>query len=142
MVDTVAERRLRLSGGSAVKAAQEQAFQEFVEGAWHRLLRTAYLLTGDHGAAEDLVQTALMRTYKHWGRMGAKGLAGSSGTSDSDRTAWFDGYSPDLVTAVALSHLDINGRPMPLTPGSNGQTVFGAPVVGPMWAAFTKQFEH
>ncbi|GAA2046900.1 SigE family RNA polymerase sigma factor [Catenulispora yoronensis] len=50
-----------------MKAAQEDSFREFVEGSWHRLLRTAYLLTGDHGAAEDLVQTALMRTYKRWG---------------------------------------------------------------------------
>lgn len=66
---TVAERRLRTRGGEAVRAAQEDAFREFVEGSWHRLLRTAYLLTGDHGAAEDLVQTALMRTYRHWGRI-------------------------------------------------------------------------
>ncbi|NUP53297.1 MAG: SigE family RNA polymerase sigma factor [Catenulispora sp.] len=52
-----------------MKAAQEDSFREFVEGSWHRLLRTAYLLTADHGAAEDLVQTALMRTYKHWHRI-------------------------------------------------------------------------
>ncbi|GAA1981428.1 SigE family RNA polymerase sigma factor [Catenulispora subtropica] len=56
-------------GGSAPKAVQEDSFREFVEASWHRLLRTAYLLTGDHGAAEDLVQTALMRSYKHWGRI-------------------------------------------------------------------------
>jgi len=70
MEGTIAERRLRArGGGSAVKAAQEESFREFVEGSWNRLLRTAYLLTGDHGAAEDLVQTALMRTYRHWGRI-------------------------------------------------------------------------
>lgn len=50
-------------------AQQEDSFRQFVEGSWHRLLRTAYLLTGDHGAAEDLVQTALMRTYRHWSRI-------------------------------------------------------------------------
>ena len=33
---------------------------------WHPLLRTAYLLTGDHGRAEDLLQTALVRTHRHW----------------------------------------------------------------------------
>ena len=54
-----------------MKAAQEESFRQFVEGSWSRLLRTAYLLTGDHGAAEDLVQTALMRTYRHWGRIEA-----------------------------------------------------------------------
>ena len=70
MEGTIAERRLRTrGGGSAVKVPQEDTFREFVEGSWNRLLRTAYLLTGDHGAAEDLVQTALMRSYRHWGRI-------------------------------------------------------------------------
>jgi RNA polymerase sigma-70 factor (sigma-E family) len=70
MERTIAERRLPAPGGrSGVKAAQDESFREFVEGSWHRLLRTAYLLTGDHGTAEDLVQTALMRSYKHWGRI-------------------------------------------------------------------------
>lgn len=30
------------------------------------LLRSAYLLTGDRGHAEDLLQTALLRTLRHW----------------------------------------------------------------------------
>ncbi|MEY9907058.1 RNA polymerase sigma-70 factor (sigma-E family) [Catenulispora sp. MAP12-49] len=72
MEGTIAERRLRAQGGgSAVDAAREDSFREFVEGSWSRLLRTAYLLTGDHGAAEDLVQIALMRTYRHWARIEA-----------------------------------------------------------------------
>ncbi|ACU70312.1 RNA polymerase, sigma-24 subunit, ECF subfamily [Catenulispora acidiphila DSM 44928] len=54
-----------------MKEAQEESFREFVEGSWSRLLRTAYLLTADHGAAEDLVQVALMRTYRHWDRIEA-----------------------------------------------------------------------
>jgi RNA polymerase sigma-70 factor (sigma-E family) len=70
MEGTIAERRLRArGGGAAVQAPHEDSFREFVEGSWNRLLRTAYLLTGDHGAAEDLVQTALMRTYRHWARI-------------------------------------------------------------------------
>ncbi|MDI2126386.1 SigE family RNA polymerase sigma factor [Yinghuangia seranimata] len=47
----------------------EEDFKEFVEGAWPRLLRTAYLLTGDHHRAEDLVQTALMRVHRRWERI-------------------------------------------------------------------------
>ena len=70
MEGTIAERRLKNQGrGPGVRVAQEDSFRAFVEGSWHRLLRTAYLLTGDHGAAEDLLQTALMRTYRHWGRI-------------------------------------------------------------------------
>lgn len=42
------------------------AFDAFVAGSSDRLLRTAYLLCGDAGHAEDLVQTALMRTARRW----------------------------------------------------------------------------
>ena len=41
-------------------------FDDFVRGSTTSLLRTAFLLTGDHGHAEDLLQTALLRTAKHW----------------------------------------------------------------------------
>lgn len=41
-------------------------FDDFVRDASTSLLRTAYLLTGDHGHAEDLLQTALLRTARRW----------------------------------------------------------------------------
>jgi RNA polymerase sigma-70 factor (sigma-E family) len=44
------------------------AFDAFVASSSDRLLRTAYLLCGDRGHAEDLVQTALMRTARQWRR--------------------------------------------------------------------------
>ena len=44
-------------------------YAEFVHVSWPRLYRTAYLLVGDHGLAEDLVQTALARTYVAWPRI-------------------------------------------------------------------------
>jgi RNA polymerase sigma-70 factor (sigma-E family) len=43
-------------------------FDEFVVGRSAALLRTAVLLTGDRYDAEDLVQTALLRTARHWPR--------------------------------------------------------------------------
>jgi RNA polymerase sigma-70 factor (sigma-E family) len=46
----------------------DPTFERFVEGRSTALLRTAYLLTGDRGHAEDLVQTALLRTARHWSR--------------------------------------------------------------------------
>lgn len=46
-----------------------EGFAEFVAGASPRLLRTAYLLTQDWGAAEDLLQTALARVWRAWGRV-------------------------------------------------------------------------
>jgi len=44
----------------------EAAFEEFVRGRGAALLRFAYLLTGDRGHAEDLVQDALVKAYLRW----------------------------------------------------------------------------
>jgi RNA polymerase sigma-70 factor (sigma-E family) len=43
-------------------------FDAFVTERADRLVRSAYLLCGDRGHAEDIVQTALMRTARHWRR--------------------------------------------------------------------------
>ncbi|MFE0731554.1 SigE family RNA polymerase sigma factor [Streptomyces antibioticus] len=47
----------------------EERFQEFVRARWSRLVRTAYLLTGDVHHAEDLTQTALAKAYRSWRRI-------------------------------------------------------------------------
>jgi RNA polymerase sigma-70 factor (sigma-E family) len=44
-------------------------FSRFVASRWRALARTAYLLTGDHHEAEDLVQTTLARVYPQWHRV-------------------------------------------------------------------------
>jgi RNA polymerase sigma-70 factor (sigma-E family) len=44
-------------------------FDEFVAARSSALLRTAYLLTHDHALAEDLVQTALARSWSAWSRI-------------------------------------------------------------------------
>jgi RNA polymerase sigma-70 factor (sigma-E family) len=46
----------------------DPSFDEFVLRGSARLLRSAYLLTGDRGHAEDLLQVALVRTARHWDR--------------------------------------------------------------------------
>ncbi|MEV0618389.1 SigE family RNA polymerase sigma factor [Nonomuraea sp. NPDC050404] len=45
-------------------------FVAFVEARSPRLLRTAYLLCHDWAQAEDLLQTALVRAWRSWGRVG------------------------------------------------------------------------
>ena len=47
----------------------DEAFDEFAATAWPRLRRIGFLLTGDHHLAEDLAQTALVRTYASWRRV-------------------------------------------------------------------------
>ena len=54
--------------GRADHAAE---FDAFVAGSGSRLLRTAYLLTGDQRAAEDLLQDALLRVWSRWSRVRA-----------------------------------------------------------------------
>jgi RNA polymerase sigma-70 factor (sigma-E family) len=49
-----------------VKPADNEAFDGFVAARWNALVRTASLLTGDQQLAEDLVQTALEKTVRHW----------------------------------------------------------------------------
>jgi RNA polymerase sigma-70 factor (sigma-E family) len=44
-------------------------FDQFVRDASPGLLRTAYLLTGDRGHAEDIVQTALLQVARKWRRI-------------------------------------------------------------------------
>jgi RNA polymerase sigma factor (sigma-70 family) len=47
---------------------RDEDFRRFVEAHWLGLVRSAYLLVGDHGAAEDLVQQTLASAYPHWHR--------------------------------------------------------------------------
>jgi RNA polymerase sigma-70 factor (sigma-E family) len=48
----------------------EEEFRDFVAARSGALLRTAYLLAGDWATAEDLLQTALTKTYLAWKRLG------------------------------------------------------------------------
>ncbi|GAB3068982.1 SigE family RNA polymerase sigma factor [Micromonospora schwarzwaldensis] len=47
----------------------DEQFRLFVQRQWGPLLRTAYLLTGDRGTAEDLTQSALEKTHRRWERI-------------------------------------------------------------------------
>ncbi|MBL7255581.1 SigE family RNA polymerase sigma factor [Paractinoplanes lichenicola] len=44
-------------------------FRDFVRERSPALSRHAYLLTGDHQLAEDLLQSALASVYRHWRRV-------------------------------------------------------------------------
>ena len=73
------------------RRVSDEEFSEFVQGAWPGLYRTAYLLVGDRGLAEDLVQTALAKTYAAWPRVrdvqAAPGYART--TLVNTAAAWF-----------------------------------------------------
>jgi RNA polymerase sigma-70 factor (sigma-E family) len=55
--------------GRGRQMAARPDFDEFVAARSSRLLRTSYLLTRDHGLAEDLLQTALTKAWFAWSRI-------------------------------------------------------------------------
>ena len=50
-------------------SSDPDGFVEFAVARAPELLRSAYLLTGDHHLAEDLVQTTLTNLYRRWRRV-------------------------------------------------------------------------
>ena len=86
-------------------------YTEFVRARSTALLRTAYLLTGDRGLAEDLVQTALTKVYLAWGRIRDRGSveAYARRTLVTTATSWWrlrswrrERPSGDLLPDVAV----------------------------------------
>jgi RNA polymerase sigma-70 factor (sigma-E family) len=63
------------SGASAMPADADTDYADFVRGRTAALLRAAFVLTGDQGLAEDLVQSALARTHLAWNRLSEHGNA-------------------------------------------------------------------
>ncbi|MBV2353723.1 SigE family RNA polymerase sigma factor [Streptomyces sp. J2-1] len=53
------------------RKARDEEFQSFMVGRWSRMMRTAFLLTGEQHAAEDLVQSTLEQVYVAWRRVGS-----------------------------------------------------------------------
>lgn len=58
------------TGSRHERDTMEEEFRDFVTVRSAALLRTAYLLAGDWATAEDLLQTALTKTYLAWKRLG------------------------------------------------------------------------
>ena len=60
------DRRLRVINETAAVVGN---FDDFAFGARPRLLALAYSLSGDRGAAEDIVQDALLATHRTWAEL-------------------------------------------------------------------------
>lgn len=63
--------QLAVESGDGLVAERDRdaEFSEYMAARQPSLLRTAYLLTGDRHAAEDLVQTTLAKLYLAWDRV-------------------------------------------------------------------------
>ncbi len=101
----------------------DEQFTELVHAAWPSLYRTAYLMLGDAAEAEDLVQTALAKTYASWGKVRDLGAAHGYARTTLVNTAssWFRRRSwrnerptevlPDVPAGGAHSWPDETDRP-------------------------------
>ena len=58
---------------------EPEGFREFVQARYPALVRLGALLTGDPGLGEDLVQSALMKTFRAWRRTPTARSAGQPG---------------------------------------------------------------
>ncbi len=57
------------SGQKGAVVSRDAEFAAFVAARYRALVRTGLLMTGDNGHAEDLAQSALIKTYLAWGRI-------------------------------------------------------------------------
>jgi RNA polymerase sigma-70 factor (sigma-E family) len=60
---------MTVTDGLLLGMGRDDEFRGFVLARSPALLKSAYLLTGDRGHAEDLVQSALLRSYRSWNRV-------------------------------------------------------------------------
>jgi RNA polymerase sigma-70 factor (sigma-E family) len=52
-----------------VRQTSEAEYSDFARSVWPQLYRTAFIIVGDRQLAEDLVQSALVKTYIAWPRL-------------------------------------------------------------------------
>ncbi|WP_235927849.1 SigE family RNA polymerase sigma factor [Goekera deserti] len=90
---------------------REVAFTAFVQQHQAALLRTAYLVTGQHAAAEGVVQAALLKTYTHWDRIDVSPLAFARRVVVNTHTSW-----RRLLSATERPVSDVPDRAAPRDP--------------------------
>jgi RNA polymerase sigma-70 factor (sigma-E family) len=104
-----------------VRRDDEREFDMFVAARTPVLLRTAFLLTGDREAAQDLLQESLVRLYRHWGRIvdpqarlayARKVMASTA--ANGRRRGWRretpNGHSPPDVAVTVDPYEDFDNR--------------------------------
>ncbi|MFC5381116.1 SigE family RNA polymerase sigma factor [Aquipuribacter nitratireducens] len=93
----------------------DDGFHRYVQERQRALLRTAWLLTGDWGRAEDLVQVALERLWPRWERVTRRGSPDAyvrrvmvNAAVDWRRRRWTGEVPHDVLpepaAAVAVDH--------------------------------------
>ncbi|MFE3657905.1 transglycosylase domain-containing protein [Streptomyces sp. NPDC059165] len=90
--------------------------------------------------AADTVTKAMTGVVRSGSGRNAQGdysAAGKTGTSENNRSAWFVGYTPELVTAVGLFGEDPKGNQVTLTNTVNEGRANGGGVPAQIWQQYT-----
>lgn len=99
--------------------ASGREFEEFTISRQRALFRFAYLLIGDRGLAEDLLQESLTKTYVRWHKLHdaanadayVRKVMTNTAISWFRRKSWRERPHDDLLTGVpALPDEDTDGR--------------------------------
>ncbi|MGW1012003.1 transglycosylase domain-containing protein [Streptomyces termitum] len=95
--------------------------------------------------AADTTTQAMIGVVRNGSGAAAAGdyeAAGKTGTSENNRSAWFVGYTPELVTAVALFGEDTSGeiaRQVTLTDTVQRGRANGGGIPASIWGAYTQR---
>lgn len=100
-------------------STRDTEFSDYVAGSRARLLRTAYLITGEWQLAEDVIQTALTKLYLAWPRVQRDGNIDGfvrriivNCHTDERRRPWrrertsLDGNDPPAAPGLSLEDRD------------------------------------
>jgi DNA-directed RNA polymerase specialized sigma24 family protein len=105
-------------GSRADDSDPRDEFREFAVASQGHLRRSAYLLCGDWHFAEDLVQMAFDRIYRHWNRVRAADNPGAYARQVVYR-CFLDSRKKHLDT-VPLEHLPETASPAEPSTSSRG----------------------
>ncbi|MDI5970539.1 transglycosylase domain-containing protein [Streptomyces sp. SL13] len=90
------------------------------------------------GVLQDVVQHGTGTYALNLGRP----AAGKTGTTDSNKSAWFTGYTPQLATSIGMFRMNDQAKPPTFLPmyglGGNAK-IFGASYPTEIWTAYMKQ---
>jgi RNA polymerase sigma-70 factor (sigma-E family) len=95
-----------------VRQSDEDRFSTFVAANSASLFRTAYLMTGDHQRAEDLLQTTLVKVYQRWTRVEAmeRPVAYARKVLVNQATSWWRRRSSHEMPVLVRDERSWDGR--------------------------------
>ncbi|GAA0423444.1 transglycosylase domain-containing protein [Streptomyces luteireticuli] len=87
----------------------------------------------------DVLRTVVEAGTGTAAKLGARPVAGKTGTTDGNRSAWFAGYTPQLSTAIGMYRVDPNAKNQEFLSmrGVGGKpTIHGASFPAEIWADY------